>query len=80
MAAKPIPRIALYNDPVLIKLITVEPPVSDPPKFHDLVGGSRLRESNQGGSLQRSGLTYLIRREFIAHIFQVTIRAVLGCH
>ena len=51
------------------------------PRFRLRDRGGLLRELNQRGSLPRTGFTHLvIRREFIAYIFQVRIRAVLSCH
>ena len=62
----------------------VQPPVSDHPKCQDLVvayGRWSLTRVEPEGSLPGTGLTYLlIRREFIAYISLVPIRAVLTCH
>ena len=60
--------------------------VSDDPKCQDyVVANGRPRsltrvESEGVSSGNRSDTDFLIRREVIACIFLVTIRAVLGCH
>ena len=59
---------------------TVEAPVSHHPKCQDLVvayGRWSLTRVEPEGSLLGTGLTYthlLIRREFIAYIFLVTVK------
>ena len=79
-----LPVVACPNERMILYFYnTVEPPISDCPKCQDstLTGGGRLQESNQSGLFPGTGLAHLlIRRELIACVFLVTIRAVLGCH
>ena len=63
---------------------TVERPISNHPKCQDLVVAygrwSVTRVESEGALLRTVPKHLLITKEFIAYIFLVTIRAVLGCH